>query len=190
MSEATPTESTQRAREPRLYGYLVEFHDPDALLRAAGLVRDAGYKRWDCYTPFPVHGLDKAMNIRPTILPWMVMGAGLAGCAAGLLLQIITNSHWYPFIVGGKPYYSIPAFIPVTFELTILFSAVTTVFGMLGLNRLPRLHHPLFTSPRFREVTTDRFCLCIEATDPSFDPKMTRALLESLGGSDVEEVYD
>lgn len=191
MSEVTPTkDSKPNSREPRLYGYLIEFDDPDDLLRAASVVRDAGYQRWDCFSPFPVHGLDRAMNIKPTLLPWLVMGAGLAGAASGLALQIITNSIWYPFVVGGKPLLSIPAFIPVTFELTILFSAVTTVVGMLGLNRLPRLHHPLFRSARFREVTTDRFFICIETSDPKFDRKMTRALLESLNDADVEEVYD
>lgn len=171
-----------------LYGLLVEFEDVDALVGAAEKVRDAGYTRWDAHSPFPVHGLDEAMGIRPTILPYGVLLAGLAGGGGAMLLQWWTNAFDYPLIISGKPFFSVPASIPVAFELTILLAAITAFVGMLALNGLPQPYHPLFASKRFRRVTTDRFFIAIEAADPKFDPAETRKLLASLGGSEPEEV--
>jgi len=170
------------------YGYLVSFASVEQLLQAAARVRDAGYTRWDAHTPFVVHGLDKAMGIRPTILPYLVFGGGLTGAACGILLQWFTNAHDYPFLISGKPIFSLPANIPVAFETTVLFSAITALVGMLALNLLPQLSHPLHGSRSFKRATDDRFFISIEARDPIFDPAATRELLESLGGSAVEEV--
>lgn len=197
----TGTTQAPAAARARIHGVLAEFHDPAALLHAAEKVRDAGYRWWDCHTPFPVHGLDKAMGIQRTILPVMVFFAGAAGCTAGLLLQLFTNSFgftiwalvWvtgYPFLISGKPALSIPAFIPVMFELTILFSALSTVFLMLGMNGLPWLHHPLFSSERFRRASDDRFFISIDARDPRFYRSKTEHFLKSLGATAVEAVED
>ncbi|HHQ49214.1 MAG TPA: DUF3341 domain-containing protein [Acidobacteria bacterium] len=173
-----------------VWGLLAEFTDAAGLIEAAEKVRDAGYTRWDTFAPFAVHGLDTAMGIRKTVLPKIVLGAGAVGCVSGFLLQWWTNAVDYPFLISGKPLFGWPAAVPIAFELTILFAAFGALFGMLGLNGLPRLHHPLFTSERFRRVTTDRFFIAIERDDPRFDPEETRRFLEGLGAVAVEEVRD
>jgi len=174
----------------KLFAYLVEFDSVDALLAAAAKVRDAGYTKWDAHTPFVIHGLDGAMGIKPTKLPFLVFAGGLTGTAVGIGLQWFTNAVDYPFLISGKPTFSLPANIPVAFETTILFAALSALVGMLAFNRLPRLYHPLHTSRRFKRATDDRFFISIEAEDPLFDGEGTRALLESLGGLQVEEVED
>jgi hypothetical protein len=173
---------------PELFGFLVEFDDVRELLAAAERVRDAGYTKWDVHTPFPVRGLDEAMGIRPTILPWAILAGGAIGCGSALLLQWYCNAYDYPLITSGKPFFSLPANIPVIFELTVLLAAITAFLGLLMANRLPELYHPVFTSPRFRRATTDRFFIVVEAADPQFDSDGTRGLLASLGGVVVEEV--
>jgi len=201
LSTSTRTETAAAAAPRRVSALLAEFENPAQILAAAEKVRDAGYRYWDCHTPFPVHGLDRAMGIQRTILPVMVFFAGAAGCTAGLLLQLFTNSFgftiwalvWvtgYPFLISGKPALSIPAFIPVMFELTILFSALSTVFLMLGMNGLPWLHHPLFSSERFRRASDDRFFISIDARDPRFYRSKTEHFLKSLGATAVEAVED
>ncbi len=190
MSQAGAMPSESRAAPKKLWGYVVEFETVQDLLAAAEKVRDAGYRRWDCHTPFPVHGLNDAMGIRPTRLPRVVMGAGATGAVVGLGLQYFTNAVDYPFVVSGKPLFSLPANIPVIFELTVLFSALTAFFGMLVVNGLPQWYHALFAGRRFARVTTDRFCISVEARDPRFDEAATRGLLESLGGSKVERIED
>ncbi len=171
-------------------GLLAEYETPEALMAAAEKVRDGGYKRWDTHTPFPVHGIDEAMGIKNTILPWIVLGAGAAGTVTALVLQYWTNAVAYPFLISGKPLFSwVPAF-PVTFELTVLFAGVTTLFAMLGLNRLPRLHNPLFNVKRFARATQDRFFLAIDSQDPLFNDSSAKALLAGTGASAVEEVPD
>ena len=172
----------------KLCGLLVEFETPGDILAAAAKVRDAGFKRWDAHTPFPVHGMDGAMGLESTKLPWLVMAGGTCGCATGLLLQWWTNGHNYQFMVSGKPFFSAPAFIPVTFELTVLFSALTAFLSVILLNDFPRLHHPVFSSERFRRVTQDRFFLSVEADDPLFDEQRTSAFLRGLGGVSVERL--
>ncbi len=185
----------------KLHGLLAEFETPGQLLEAADEVRRAGYRWWDCCTPFPVHGLDGAMGIKPTILPIMVFFAGMTGTMAAFVLQAFTNaadfSIWalvwvtgYPYLISGKPLISMPAFIPVIFEVTILLAATTCVFGMFIMNGLPRLHHPLFQSNRFRRVTDDRFFVVIEARDPKFFKTRTATFLESLGAVSVEEIEE
>lgn len=168
---------------------MAEFDSVDALIVAAQRVRDAGYTRWDAHTPFPVHGLNDAMGLRPTRLPWIVLLAGTTGALTGLALQWFTNTFDYPYLISGKPLFSLPANIPVMFELTILFSAVAAFVGMLALNGLPRPYHALFSNRRFRRATADRFFISIEADDPRFDAEATKKFLASLGGAAVEEIH-
>jgi len=202
----TLTTSNTQTKAPaaatgRVHGLLAEFENPAQLLAAAEKIRDKGYRYWDCHTPFPVHGLDQAMGIQRTILPVLVFCAGAAGCTTGLALQLFTNSFnftawalvWvtgYPFLISGKPALSIPAFIPVMFELTILFSALSTVGLMLLLNGLPWLHNPLFRSERFRRASDDRFFISIEARDNRFYLSKTEADLRAAGATAVEALTE
>jgi hypothetical protein len=171
-------------------GLLAEFAGPQALLKAAAAVRDAGFTKWDVHTPYAVHGADQAMGMRPTRLPWLVFAGGLTGALTGLALQWYMNAFDYPYLVSGKPFFSLPACIPVVFELTILFAALTAVAGMLGLNRLPELYHKLFKRSRFRRATNDRFFISLEASDPKFDLARTELLLRGEGALAVETVED
>jgi hypothetical protein len=180
--------SAPETAETTLAGYLVEFEDPDALLAAAAKVRDEGYTRWDTYTPFPVHGIDRAMGIRPTMLPMLALGGGVTGGFLGWILQHWTNAVDYPFLISGKPFSGLPAQIPVMFELTILLAAFGAFVGMLFLNKLPRFNHPVFQSERFARVTDDRFFLAVAADDPKFDRESSRAFLEALEGATVEDL--
>ncbi len=173
-----------------VFGYLAEFTTVNDLVLACEKVRDAGYERWDAHTPFPVHGLDGAMGIRTTKLPWLVFFAGASGAGLGLLMQWWMNAVDYPLIISGKPLFSIPANIPITFEVTVLLSAITAFVGMLAFNGLPRLHHPVFQSERFKRATDDRFFISIEARDPRFRSEETRSFLESLGPAQVESLED
>lgn len=184
----TPTEP--------LVGVLAEFAGPDELIEACDHAREAGYKQMDAYTPFPVHGIDDAIGIERTKLPFIVLSVGLFGCVAGLGLQIYCNAteqvgpmfSGYKFLISGKPFYSLPAFIPVTFEVIVLLSAFAAFFGMLILNRLPRFSNPLFSNERFRRVTNDGFFLMIETGDASFDESGTTESLTQWGALQVERV--
>ena len=169
-----------------VYGILAEFRTPAELYHACERVRDAGFTRWDAHTPFPVHGLDKAMGLKRSPLPWIVLGLGLTGASLGFALQWWVHGVAYPLVISGKPYFSWPAFIPVTFEVGVLFAALGAVFGMFGLNRLPMHHHPLFRSSVFERVTDDAFFISIESWDPQFDPSATGTLLKSVGARRVE----
>ena len=175
---------------PEIYGFMAEFTDVSRVVAAAKAVRDAGFTQWDVHSPFPIHGIDKAMGARPTILPWIVLGGGVAGFFAGLLLSWWTNAISYPYLISGKPVWSFAANIPVIFETTVLFAALTAVFGMLIMNKLPLLYHPLFKHRRFRRATNDRFFIVIEAIDPVFNEEQTKALLESTGPLTIEEVLE
>lgn len=183
---APRTATTESA--PVFWGLLAEFPDPESLLAACERVRDAGFRRWDAYAPFPVHGLNDAMGIRSTRLPWLVLGAGATGAVGGVVLQWWTNAVDYPFLISGKPLWSIPANVPVAFEITVLLAAITTFVGMLMLNGLPRFRHPLFRVARFRRATADRFFIAVEAADPRFDARGTEELLRSLGSTAIERV--
>ncbi len=176
--------------EKKLHGYLVEFETSESLLKACEKVRDEGYSEWDAHSPLPLHGMDDAMGIRPTILPWIVLGAGLFGLAVAILMQWWMNAVDYPIIISGKPFWSLPANIPIAFELTILFSALATVGALFMLNGLPQLYHPLFSNERFLRATTDRFFIYIEASDPKFDKEKTPEFVNQLGGTTVEAVED
>ncbi|HUB25699.1 MAG TPA: DUF3341 domain-containing protein [Tepidisphaeraceae bacterium] len=175
---------------PELYGMLAEFQDVDSIMEAARKVRSDGYKVWDVHSPFPIHGIDAIIGIRPTILPWLILGGGLAGLATGLGLQWYCNTFDYPIMISGKPMFSLPANIPIIFECTVLFSCLTAVFGMFGLNRLPLLYNPMFKSARFRRVTNDRFFIWIAKSDPRFDVQRTGEFLKSLGATAVEVIED
>ena len=176
---------------PRRWGYLAEFESVDALLAAVEKVRDAGFVKFDAYAPFPVHGLDESMGIRTSRLPLVVLGGGIAGAAAALLMQWWMNAFDYRYIISGKPFFGLPVAIPITFELTILLAAVGGFLGLWVSNRLPELYHPVFESARFRaRATTDSFFVAVQADDPKFDPAGTRSLLEGAGARRVEEVED
>lgn len=176
--------------ERKLWGMLAEFETPARLLSAANGVRDAGFTRWDCHSPFPVHGLDRAMGLRASVLPWVVMLGGVTGLGAAILMQWWMNAIDYPLIVSGKPLFSLPAQIPIAFEMTVLFAAITAFGGMFAFNALPRFHHPAFGSARFKRATADRFFIVIEAADPKFEAQGTEQLLEALGGVAVERLED
>jgi hypothetical protein len=157
---------------------MAEFDNQHDLLAACANARDAGYKKMDAYTPMPVHGLTDALGWDCNRLQWLVLCAGLTGLAAGFGLMYYITMIAYPMNVGGKPWFSWPAYVPPTFETTILLSAFGAVFGMIGLNGLPMPYHPVFNNPRFERASSDRFFLCIEAADPKFDLVNTRKFLE------------
>ena len=191
MSHTSPPHLTADANEQgELAGLVGEFETVVDVYNAAERVRQAGYRKWDVHSPFPIHGIDAAIGVRPTILPWVVLGFGVTGLLVGLLLAWYTNAVDYPFLISGKPIFSLPANIPVIFETTILLSAFAAVFGMLLLNRLPLLYNPLFRLRRFRRVTNDRFFVMIDARDPRFDLQHSAELLKDAGASAVEEVRD
>lgn len=174
----------------KLLGYLVEFDDAHALVHACEQVRDAGYTVWDAHTPFPVHGLNDAMGLKPTRLPYFVFICGLGGLCLAILLQWWMNAFDYPFQISGKPVWSIPANVPVMFELTVLFSAFGAFFGMWLFNRMPQYHHQVFYSERIGRATDDRFFISLDAHDPQFDAQRTRELAEALGGLMVEALEE
>ena len=186
MSAAAATAAT--AAERPLWGVLGEFDSPTALYRAAERVRDAGFERWDTHTPFPVHGLERAMGLKRSLVPVGVLVLGLGGAAAGMALQWWVATRAYPLIVSGKPFFSWPAFVPIMFECGVLGGALGAVFGFLGLSRLPQHWHPVFESARFARATDDRFFISIEAADPHFDRGETVRLLERSGALAVELV--
>jgi hypothetical protein len=178
------------AGRPPLYGLIAEFDSPGDLVTAATRARGDGYRRMDAYSPFPIHEMTAALGMRRTKLPIVVLVGGLVGTATALLMQWFASAIHYPINVGGRPLASWPMFIPITFELTILFASFATVFGMLGMNGLPMPYHPVFNVPRFALASRDRFFLCIEAKDPKFDLDRTRRFLETLGAHDIVEVEE
>ncbi|HEX8911447.1 MAG TPA: DUF3341 domain-containing protein [Humisphaera sp.] len=190
MSSSTTAKPAAAGAKPQLVGLLAEFPTVTAVVGAAKKVRAAGYARWDVHSPFPIHGIDPVMGVRPTRLPWLVLAAGLCGLAGGIGMQWFVNASDYPFLISGKPLWSLPANIPVAFETTVLCAALTAVFGMLALNRLPTLHHPLFKHDRFRRATSDRFFILIDATDDRFDAAAAERLLTDAGATAVERVED
>ena len=185
---SVPQQKAEKKLQPALL--LAEFDEPNALIHAAEKVRDAGYRKWDVHTPYPLHGMDAAMGLGDSRLGWIVLTFGLTGLSCAAAMMIWMNGIDYPLIIGGKPPISIPSMVPIGFELTILFSALSAVFGMLGLNQLPRHHHPIFNSDRFKSFSTDKFFISVEAGDPQFDVAHTRRFLESLHPSQVELVED
>lgn len=171
-----------------LYGLMAEFENPTELVAATRRAYQEGYRKMDAYTPIPVEELAEALGFRHTRLPLVVLVGGILGGLLGYGLQYWVSAVAYPLNVGGRPLNSWPSFIPVTFEMTVLFAAAFAVLGMLALNGLPMPHHPVFNAPRFVMASRDRFFLCIEATDPRFDRAATRAFLETLHPRDIAEV--
>src|SRR5262245_13322573 len=179
-----------KSRHSPVWGLMAEFEDPTALVAAAHRARLEGYRRMDAYSPFPIEELHEALGLRHTMLPLIVLLGGLIGCAGGYGLQYWAAAVAYPLNIGGRPLHSWPAFIPITFECTILVAALAAVFGMLGLNGLPMPYHPVFNVPRFALASRNRFFLCIEARDPHFDLEKTRGFLHSLNPREVSSVAD
>ena len=172
------------------YGLLAEFDNPSSLVAAAASARHAGYRCMDGYSPFPIEELHEALGAHHTRLPLIVLIGGLIGCLGGYGLQYWASAIAYPLNVAGKPLHSWPAFIPVTFECTILGAALSAVLGMLALNGLPMPYHPVFNVPRFALASRNQFFLCIEAKDPKFDLEETRRFLETLNPREVTTVAD
>lgn len=173
-----------------IYGILAEVRNPKKLIDIARLVNKSGYKKYDTFSPFPVHGMDKAMSLPKSKLGWIVFGHGLIGFFGALTMIYYMSVVDYPLIIGGKPLMNVPAWIPVTFELTVLLSAFGAVFGMFFLNGLPRLNHPLFTSENFKKATDDGFFICIESEDPQFDQEKVEKLLKDAGATNIETVHE
>ncbi len=182
----TPTDSPQ----PLVAGVLAEFDRPEPLLAAAARLRDAGFTRWDVHSPYALHGIDRAMGIRPTRLPWLALGGGICGGLGALLMQWWMNAVDYPLNISGKPLFSLPANIPIAFELIVLLSAFGAFAAVLVLNLLPQFWHWAFAGGAFRRATSDGFFISIEAADPKFDPAEMPKLLASLGALTVEVCHE
>ena len=202
-AEATTPASAHAADEVKVYGVIAEFDNTPDVIHATQAAYDAGYRKMDVHSPFPIHGIDEALGVKPTILPWIVLFMGLCGMATGILLTTYTMADWIPqpdfvptnfsgyeFLISGKPFNSFAAYIPPIFELTIMFSAYTAVFAMFLLNKLPLLYHPLFNSKNFRRATQDRFFLAIEARDRKFDPQTTPAFLKDHHAMSTELINE
>jgi len=188
-------ETKKSDKDIELVGLLGQFDDPTSLLAACNNAREAGYKKMDAFTPFPVHGIDPALGIKRSFLPFIVLGVALCAVVLGLGMQWYTNTaDWspmfpgYKFAISGKPYFSLPANIPVTFEVIVLSSAFATFFGMWIINRLPRLSNPLHRVSRFKRVTNDKFFLMLEAKDELFSESSSKSQLTEWGAVAVEEV--
>ena len=171
-----------------LYGVMAEFREPHELLRAARAAYAAGYRKMDAYSPYEVEGVAEAIGFRKTRVPLVVLLGGICGAITAYGMQWYSAVIDYPLNVGGRPLHSWPAFIPITFELTVLFAALAGVFGMLAMNGLPKLYHPVFNAPEFKLASQTRFFLCIEARDHVFRADEVRQFFDSLGAEKVMEV--
>ncbi len=172
---------------PEPFGVLAEFETPEALVAAAREARAQGYRSMDAFTPFPVPELYRVLRLRDSRVLWLGLSGGLLGFALALAMQLFTNFN-YPINVGGRPLYALSAFAVIAFELTVLFAALTPAFGMVALNGLPRLHHPVFSASQFARASKDRFFLCVLADDKQFDPRETTRFLRALEPASVELV--
>ena len=172
------------------YGILAEFRNPKELIDAAKLINEKGFKYYDTFSPFPIHGMDKAMNLAKSKLGWIVAVHGTLGLSAGFAMIYYMMVVDYPLNISGKTLMNIPAWIPVIFELTILLSAFGAVFGMFFLNGLPKLNHPLFNSENFKKATDDGFFVCIESEDPQYEEEKVKTLLKDAGGTNIETIFD
>lgn len=173
---------------PGIYGMVAEFDNPDAIVAAAEKAHAAGYRSMDAYTPVPIHGLDEALGFKPSRLPWLIFVGGLLGAAGMFGFQAWVNMVDYPLNIGGRPYFSWPAFIPATFEGMVLLASFCAVFGLIAVCGFPQPYHPVANTPRFERASSDLFFLCIEARDSKYDAATTRRFLESLGARAVSEV--
>ncbi len=189
-TEIKATMGIYDAREDQLYGLLAEFPDPGALYHAAHDVREEGYRKYDTFSPFLIHGMDKVMGMGNSKVGYLTLVGGIFGFALAWWLQWWTGEVDYPINISGKPFFAIEPSVPILFELTVLFAAIATVVGMFAMNGLPRPYNPLFYSEAFRRVTDDAFFLLIAANDSKYDPDETAAFLKKLGALAVEEVHD
>ena len=174
--------------KPGVWGLMAEFDQPADLVRACRSAREAGYRRMDAYTPFPIEAVSEALGLHKNAMALIVLCGGILGGLGGLALQYWVSVIAYPLNVGGRPFFSLPAFIPITFECTILLAAIFAVFGMLALNGLPMPYHPVFNVPSFALATRDRFFLCIESADPRFERSATQKFLEQFAPLSISEV--
>ena len=174
----------------KAYGIIAEFDTTADVLHAAEKVRQAGFRRWDVFTPFPIHGMDRAMGMKNSPVGWFSFLGGVTGYTTGMVMIWWMNAYDYRIVVGGKPMFSPYGAFPPSYELTILFGAFGALFGMLFLNRLPRLHHPLLKHKRFEQVTHDKFFIVIETSDPKYSETETRKLLETTGSKHIEMVEE
>jgi len=174
----------------KTYGIIAQYDTPADVMHAAEKVRDAGFRKWDVFTPFPIHGMDKAMGLKNSKVGWFSFLGGVTGYTTGMLMIWWMNAVDYRLVVGGKPMFSPFAAFPPSYELTILFGAFGAIFGMLYLNRLPRLHHPLLKHKRFALATHDKFFIVIETADPKYSEAETRKLLEAVGSPRIEMVEE
>lgn len=188
MTHAEPSLASPQREDQELYGLLAEFKDAESAIQAARRIYEAGYRRIDAYSPFPVEELSEAVGHHRTRLPLVVLIGGLAGGIGAYYMMYYASVDSYPINVGGRPLHSWPSFIPITFELTVLAASFAAVLGMLGLNGLPMPYHPVFNVPEFKRASRDRFFLCIEAADPLFRLAETRQFLEGLAPHRVFEV--
>jgi hypothetical protein len=170
------------------FGLLAEFVEPDDLVKATTRIYDEGYRHFEAYSPMPVAGLSEAVGFPRSRMPLVVLIGGIVGCIVGFGMQYYLMVIEYPLNIGGRPLNSWPMFVPVTFELTVLFAALSAVLGMLAMNGLPRPHHPLFAVPQFDRASQDRFFVCIRRTDPLYHERSTREFLERLGAREVIDV--
>lgn len=172
------------------FGILASFDTPADLLHAAEKVRDAGYKKFDCHSPFPIHGMDDAMGLGGSVLGIIASVGSLCFGGGVLALMYWCSVVAYPLVLSGKELFSYQAFVPITFELCILGAALFTVFGMFALNKLPTFYHPLFNSKKFEKFSDDEFFISIESADPKFNLVQTKTLIESIGGKNIEVIED
>jgi hypothetical protein len=185
---ATPEIHSSTEKPSETWGLVGYVKTPADIYKTCEALRTAGYKKFDAYTPFPVHGLEHAMGLKPSRLPFIVFGAALLGATSALAMMIYMNVIDYPMNIGGKPYMTLPSYVPITFELTILFSAFAAFFGTWGLNGLPKYFDQVMQHPMFGRASDDLFFVSVEAEDPNFDVAKTRKFLEELGVSDLQEV--
>jgi mono/diheme cytochrome c family protein len=197
MSDHDTLNPDPQPYDPQVIGMLAEFAGPDELVAAARAIREKGYRKVEAFSPFPIHGIDEALAAPKPILPWIVLVAGLTGCAVAVLMQWYMNGYeapipfsGYDYRISGKPSWSLPANIPVTFELVILFSAFTAFLGMIAFNALPRFSNPLFRNQRFLKATDDKFFLLVDSKDPQFAEETIASALGSIGAGHVEPLYD
>jgi hypothetical protein len=187
---APPNGGHPEPLQPAVYGLLAEFESGEAMAHAASKAKAAGYTHLDCYSPYPVGEAADALGFPKSEMGPIMFIGGLTGACTGFIMQYWANTWGYTLNVGGRPWFSWPSFVPVTFEMMVLTTALTGFFSLIALCGLPRLHHPLFNSKTFDRATRDRFFLCIEATDPKYDSTVTRAFLTELQPVSVEEVLE
>lgn len=176
--------------EPQLHGIMAEFEDEEAIISATQQAVDAGYKKMETYTPYPLEELMDILHLHKNNVALVILIGGIVGCIVGFFMQYYASVIHYPINVGGRPFNSWPAFVPVMFECTILFAALSAIVGMLTMNGLPRPHHPVFNVERFKYASQDRFFLCIESDDPKFEITETKQFLENLNPHEVSEVEE